>query len=231
MPVQLGLELADRCQITLRVEEALHDLRHTADDDIGPEVCHHCVVNITRNRRLVAARIANRAPRLFAHPDCPAELLKIQREHPELMDVPHGIRPDALELGPKHGPRECPATTAVLDKELGHRHDVRRLLHLVDKHEGIARRYRLSREKRHPANEIIGISRLEESVPCLAIFHEVELDVGCVVRLTELANRVALADLARTRDEQRLSFDESLPTIKLVCDFPAQHKLSLRHDK
>ena len=102
---------------------------------------------------------------------------------------------------------------------------------LIDKHERFAWRYRLSRKKRHPADEIIGISRLEKSIFCLAIFREIELDIGCVVLLTELANRVALTDLARTRDEQRLSFNGSLPTIKLISDFPAQHKLSHRLDK
>ncbi|WP_349115283.1 hypothetical protein [Collinsella sp. CLA-AP-H1] len=72
---------------------------------------------------------------------------------------------------------------------------------LIDKHERFAWRYRLSRKKRHPADEIIGISRLEKSIFCLAIFHEVEFDVGCVVGFAKRANRIAFADLARTRDE------------------------------
>jgi len=74
-------------------------------------------------------------------------------------------------------------------------------LDLIDKHERFARRYRLPRKKRHPADEIIGISRLEKSIFCLAIFHEVELDVGCMAGFAKCANRIAFADLARTRNE------------------------------
>lgn len=59
-------------------------------------------MNVIRNGPLADTRVTYRLASPLARPGCPAKLLKIEREHPKLVDIPHGIGPDALELSPEH---------------------------------------------------------------------------------------------------------------------------------
>ena len=147
--------------------------------------------------------------------------------HGQLVDIPHGIRAYSLELGPKHGAREGPVASAVLDEELGHSHNIRSLLDLINEDEGVTDFNALAGEQHHPADKVGRILRRGKSILGTNILHEVDLYERRVAPLCEFANGEALANLAGARDEESLATREVLPPLsKRPFNSSAQHMAS-----
>ena len=99
---------------------------------------------------------------------------------------------------------------------------------LVDEHERAARNQRLLGEQGETAHEVVEVARVRQGVSGLLVLVKVQFEADVELAASELANQVALANLARADHEKGFPPRVFAPLEQFFVEFTTQrHNMPL----
>ena len=143
---------------------------------------------------------------------CPEKFLKIHGIHPVVCFVAHAVALNFPVIDPQHGPAADHVKAAVNAEKLQSGGDIGKLLKLVKEEQRLSGREPLARVQAGDVfDNIVSPIAVGSDELVLRLLHEIDVNHIFVAALSKAPDRLRLAHLPGTFNDQRLVPRRSLP--------------------